>query len=223
MVAAIRLTLRYLGKALAVILLALGLFVLAGWIGSSIPRNADWAEPDQGIEIMVATNGVHTSLVLPAFTERKNWYDDFPSSDILRPHRAYTHVSISWGQREVFLNTPTWADLEPVTVWHAATGSEALLHVAHYVRPVPNEDFRKLMLRKDEYARLVTAIEAHILPADQRERYPGYYSQDVFYETDGDYHVGNTCNQWTGDMLAEAGVRIGFWTPFSGGVMKWID
>ena len=26
-----------------------------------------------------------------------------------------------------------------------------------------------------------------------------------------------------GNMLAEGGVQMGWWTPFAGGVMKWID
>jgi hypothetical protein len=44
----------------------------------------------------------------------------------------------------------------------------------------------------------------------------------VFYTARGTYHIGNTCNQWTSDQLAAAGVRIGTWSPFSGGVMKWV-
>lgn len=32
----------------------------------------------------------------------------------------------------------------------------------------------------------------------------------------------HTCNQWTGDMLADAGVPVGWWTPFAGSVMKWV-
>ena len=202
--------------------LVLGLFVFAGWVGSSIPRNSDWNEPSDGIEIMVETNGVHTALVLPLVTPQKDWRRDFPASDLAAPHPPYTHVSISWGQREVFLDTPTWADLKPATVWYAATGSDALLHVAHYVRPAAANDIRSLRLRREEYARLVAAIETQVEPAETRRTYPGYFAQDIFYETSGSYHLGSTCNQWTGDMLAEAGVKTGLWTPFSGGVMKWI-
>ena len=214
--------LRFAGKALAWLALALGLFVLAGWIGSSIPRNSGWTEPDDGIAIMVETNGVHTALVLPLVTPQKDWRRDFPASDIEASDAPYTHVSISWGQREVFLETETWADLRLSTVWHAMAGSDALLHVAHYIRPAPAADIRRLTLRSHEYARLVAAIEAQAGIGRQRRMYPGYYAQDVFYETGGSYHLGNTCNQWTGDILAEAGVETGWWTPFAGGVMKWI-
>ena len=30
-----------------------------------------------------------------------------------------------------------------------------------------------------------------------------------------------TCNEWTGSILRNAGVRIGAWTPFNSGVMRW--
>ncbi|MCB2083351.1 MAG: DUF2459 domain-containing protein, partial [Sphingomonadaceae bacterium] len=50
----------------------------------------------------------------------------------------------------------------------------------------------------------------------------GYADYDVFYDAPGTYHLGNTCNQWTSDMLAEAGIKTGWWTPFPGGVMKWV-
>ena len=53
-------------------------------------------------------------------------------------------------------------------------------------------------------------------------RHDGYGPQDVFYDAPGTYTLRNTCNQWTSNMLAAAGVRTGWWTPFAGGVMKWV-
>ena len=44
----------------------------------------------------------------------------------------------------------------------------------------------------------------------------------MFYDAPGEYTASNTCNQWTSNMLAAAGVRTGWWTPFAGGVMKWV-
>ena len=211
-----------LGAVLAALALAFLLFALAGWIGSSIPRNAGWQEAASGVEILVETNGVHTALVLPLVTPEKDWRAEFPAGDIALPHRPYTHVSISWGEREVFLNTPTWWDLRPTTVLRImGMGGEGLLHIAHYVRPAPSDTERPLRLSRAEYRRLVAAIE-ETLPPHPRISYPGYGAQDVFYDAPGHYTATNTCNQWTSDMLARAGVRAGRWTPFAGGVMKWV-
>ncbi len=213
---------RILGAILAGVVLAILLFALAGWIGSSIPRNGEWREPAEGVEIIVGTNGVHTELVLPLVTPEKDWRGDFPATDLRAPDRPYTHVAISWGERDVFLNTPTWWDLSPMAVLRiAGLGGDGLLHVSHYVRPAPSDHFRPLTVTPAEYRRLVAAIE-RALPRGKRVRYDGYDRWDVFYEAPGRYTVRNTCNQWTSDTLAEAGVRTGWWTPFAGGVMKWV-
>lgn len=211
-------------RIVACLLLAVGLYLLAAWIGSSIPRNTDWQEPAAGgTVIAVETNGVHTALVLPLVTPTKDWRKTFPLADIARPQRPYTHVSISWGEREVFLDTPTWWDLSPRTVLRVLTrGGDGLAHVAFYVRPAATNDLRPVRLDDAQYARLVAAIEAHLPSARPMAKYRGYGSADVFYDVGGRYTAVNTCNQWIGNRLAEAGVRIGRWTPLSSGVMKWI-
>jgi len=218
----LKLARRIAGWALAALAVLIALFALFGWIGSSIPRNSDWREPEKGIEIMVGTNGVHTELVMPLVAPEKDWRPDFPASDLAVESDQYTHVAVSWGEREVFLNTPTWWDLSPMTVLRiAGLGGDGLLHVSHYIRPAPSDDNRPLTLTRAQYRRLVAAIERS-LPRGERVRYDGYGPDDVFYEGPGRYTITNTCNQWTSDMLAEAGVRTGWWTPFAGGVMKWV-
>lgn len=203
--------------------LAAGLYCLAAWIGSSIPRNGDWRETSGGVAIMLETNGVHTAIVMPLVTPQKDWRADFPAEDIAAPGRPYTHVSVSWGDREFYLNTPTWADISPRTVLRiVAAGGEGLLHVAHYVRPAPDATIRPLEISEADYARLVEQIEARMPAPTVRRLHRGYGDYDVFYDAPGRYTAIMTCNQWTSDVLAGAGIRTGWWTPFAGGVMKWV-
>ncbi|WP_279349899.1 DUF2459 domain-containing protein [Erythrobacter litoralis] len=203
-------------------------FLLAAWIGSSIPRNSDWTEPADGIPIMVASNGVHTELVLPVVTPVKDWRTTFPSAGQPRPRDGWmpTHIAIGWGEREVFLNTPTWGDLKLSTAIRIATrGGEGLVRVGHYVNPQPSEYYRTIRLRPAEYARLVDRVETLLPPQPSgmpRRSRTGFDPTTLNYDATGRYTLANTCNQWTNDTLAYAGVRIGVWTPLAGGVMKWI-
>lgn len=213
---------RWLLWPLAVLAAFAFAFLLTAWIGSSIARNGDWEQPAAGVQIMIETNGVHTAIVMPAVSAQKDWRADFPADDVLAPNRPYTHVSVSWGEREVFLNTPTWWDLSVPTVFGAATGGEGLLHVSHYIRPAPSPDLRQLTISHAEYARLIAIIEREILPVSERTVYRGYSDYDVFYDAPGTYHLGNTCNQWVSNTLAAAGIKTGWWTPMAGGVMKWV-
>lgn len=218
----VRRALRLAVWLLAGLALLVAVILLSAWIGSSIPRNPAWKEPVEGIEIMVGDNGVHTEIVMPLVTPQKDWRTDFPVTDIAASGQPYTHIAVSWGEREVFLNTPTWADLRLSTALRAMIGGDALLHVAHYVRPAPGADNRPLRLTPTQYALLVARIEAAVAPADRRVKHRGYADWDVFYDAPGQYHWRNTCNQWTSDTLAAAGVKTGRWTPFAGGVMKWV-
>lgn len=217
---------RLVGWVTGALVALVGLILLGAWLGSAIPRNADWTEPAPenpgAIEIMVGTNGVHTELVLPLVTLAKDWRSDFPVTDIPASGEPYTHVAVSWGEREVFLNTPTWSDLRLETAIKAMVGGDALLHVSHYVRPAPGPGNRPLRLTSAQYARLVARVERALVLPDRRIRHRGYFDNDVFYDAPGRYRWNNTCNQWTSDTLAAAGVKTGWWTPLAGGVMKWV-
>jgi uncharacterized protein (TIGR02117 family) len=218
-----RRALRWIGRFVAALVLLVGMYLLAAWIGSSIPRNGDWHQPESGgVVIAVETNGVHTALVMPLVTPAKDWRKTFPLADVARPNRPYTHVSISWGEREVFLDTPTWWDLSPLLVLKILTkGGEGLEHVAFYVRPGASETMRPIRITDAQYTRLVQAIEARLPQGQPLVKHAGYGGSDVFYDAGGRYTAVNTCNQWTGNRLADAGVRVGRWTPLDSSVMKW--
>ncbi|MEL1250490.1 DUF2459 domain-containing protein [Aurantiacibacter gilvus] len=225
---------RRLLRLLAGVLVMLALLVvgypLAAWVGSSIPESGSAAPPApdaETIEIMVETNGTHTSIVVPIVSHAKDWRESFPSAS--RPRRdghVPTHLSIGWGEREVFLNVPTWGDLDAGTALRIATvGGDPLVRVSHYVRPGASENHRPLSISMDQYRTLVSAIERtlpDVPPGETREILRGTYVDDAYYEAEGSYSLTNTCNTWVGDTLAEAGVEMGMWTPFAGGVMKWI-
>ena len=99
------------------------------------------------------------------------------------------------------------------------------MRVAGYYRPGASPHHRWLVLREEEYARLVARVEDTLPPiADpaQRVSYSSFDPKAKVFDAKGRYWIGYTCNQWVADALAEAGVEIGSWTPLSGGVMKWI-
>lgn len=195
-------------------------YVVAGVTGAMIPRNADWVAPAQGITIWVEDNGIHTGLVLPKVAAGVDWRSDFPAADLSDPRFAgHDHVAIGWGERGFFLGTPHWRDLRPGVLLHAAIGSdETLLHVEHVPRPLGDAHARAVRLRPAEYRTLVATIRAARASGPAVR---GYGQHDAFYPGRGRYDAVRTCNDWTSDALASAGVRVGRWTPFAGGVMRW--
>ena len=207
--------------AAAVALLGFG-YAAAGTVGAMIPRNGGWRPPAEGggVTIYVEDNGVHTGIVLPKLAAGIDWRGDFPAGDLADPRFAgHDHVAIGWGEHDFYRATPTWWDVRPGVVLAAAFGSDnTLLHVEHVPRPLTGKRVRAVRLRAEEYRRLAQAIR-NSRRAGAAER--GYFGYDAFYPGTGRYDGITTCNGWTGNVLAAAGVRVGWWTPFPVSVMRW--
>lgn len=208
----------WVGRALILVILA---YVTAGMVGGSIPANAGWTPPAQGVRILVEDNGVHTGLVLPVRAAGIDWSQDFPAGDIADPRYArFGWVAVGWGDRAFYVETPTWADLNVLTVLRAATGStHTVLHVEHVDEPRVASDTRAIVLSEEQYRRLAAYIRA--TRGTGGKVAGGYDVNDVFYDGRGSYSAIRTCNEWTGGALRAAGVRVGVWTPFPIDVMAW--
>ena len=199
-------------------------YPLAAWAGSSIPRNSDWQPPESGIEIIVETNGTHTGIVVPIANHIKDWRATFPQMADLPA--APTHLALGWGEREVFLEVPEWSDLKASTALRIATvGGDPVMRVMPYTRPAPSAYHRPLRISEDQYRALVQAIVAglpEVPHGEERDVLSGTDPSAAYYDATGTYTLATTCNSWVGETLSEAGITMGSWTPFAGGVMKWI-
>ncbi len=217
-------------KWLGGLFLALPLtYLLAALILGAIPANAGWEEPEEGVAIFVRTNGVHTWIVMPKVNEVMDWRPYAPPGHLRDPRYGYgSHIAIGYGNREFYLETPTWGDLTVHNALSAAFGQgSSLLHVDHDHAPRPNEWQRPLVVTEAQYRRLTEAIrerfrlDAHGRPIPLIGR--GYNDWDMFYEAEGGYSLFLTCNEWTGRVLRRAGVRTGLWTPFEQSIMWRLD
>jgi len=222
---AIRITLRIVGGLLAIPVLYFTAALLLGLV----PANSAWRQAESGITIFVRTNGVHTWILMPKTNAHMDWRPMVPGRDARDPRwDAANYVAFGYGEREVYLNTPTWGDLSVPTALRAALGGgEPLVHVEHVHEPRVDDITRRLVLRPEEYRRLVGFVrERFRLDASGRTlpvRGRGYRDNDIFYLANGGYSAILTCNEWTGRALRAAGVRTGLWTPLEQSIMWRLD
>ena len=208
-------------RLLAWLLLLPLAYLAAALTGGAIPANPAWQAPGEGVTVFVEDNGVHTGIVIPKAALGPQWRAQ-AAGEGLRDLRyaAQPYLALGWGDRAFYLETPRWRDLRPATALAALVGSDrTVLHVEHVAVPVPSHSVRRLVLRPQEFARLVdrlAATQAVGAPV------PGYGRHDLFYPARGRYSAITTCNAWTGEVLRAAGVRMGRWTPFSFQVMAWL-
>lgn len=211
-----------IGRGLALAILAIPLaYLLAALVGGLIPVNADWREPDRGVTIYLADNGVHVDLILPVSTQGLDWRPLVPQSDFAAVPADAGWIAFGAGERRVYLETPTWGDITPRTIWAATSGGERVMHV-EWTRD-PTYAARAIRLTPEQYRRLWTAIRAGFrLDAKGRPiriDHPGYGPRDAFYEGVGRASAIDTCNQWTASRLRLAGVKASAWSPFVQGLV----
>ena len=195
----------------------------------AIPANPFWREAQQGVVVFVRSNGVHTWIMMPSSNEIVDWRPYAPAGHLRDPrYGTGNYVAVGYGNRDFYLNTPTWSDLSPKTAFFAFFGNGAtLLHVEHDHDPQPSEDTRRIVLRPDEYRRLADFVRARFRLDSNGRTIPvlgrGYGPADMFYEANGGYSFVLTCNEWTGRALRSAGVRTGLWTPLEQSLMWRLD
>ena len=211
---------------LTVILLPVG-YALTSFVFSIIPINRDFIQAEDGIDIFVWSNGVHTDFVVPIRTAEIDWSMYFPFDHFRRAYPSATHISFGWGDRKFYMETPTWADLKWSTAFDALfLLGESAMHVTYIYDPEANSQCKRIVLSPNQYGALVKYIiasfqksysEKVLLIPDR-----GYSTNDAFYEANGSFSFLKTCNEWTGRGLRRIGVKVGIWTPFAEGVMYYL-
>ena len=226
-----RLKRSFLGKCwrlikwpLYIILFPILLYLVSALVGAWIPDNADFVPKPNGIEIYIYSGDIHSDIILPLVNEQKDWRENFPLNSFQSDRTDFTHVSIGWGSREFYLETPTWNDLELSTAASVLfTPSESVMHVEMiHLSPVISSSLMKTKVSKQQYLQLVEFVQASFdqnVEATSSNQKPtpiedaGYSDRDKFYPAVGKYHLFRTCNCWAGDAMRAGGIKVGKFTP----------
>ena len=212
-----------MGRVVAAVVAVPALYLFAALIGSLIPVNRDWREPRDGTTVYIADNGVHSDIVMPVNAEGLDWAPFIAKTDFAAGDPNARWIAFGTGEQRVYLNTPTWWDITPRTIWSALAGGSRVMHVEYVSNP--RYAVREIRLRPEEYRRLWAAIRTDFArEANGRPRHiahPGYGCCDTFYRATGKANAIRTCNSWVADRLRLAGVKTSLWPPFVQGLVWW--
>jgi uncharacterized protein (TIGR02117 family) len=212
---------KWVGRILTFLLAVPAIYLAAALVGSLVPVNGGWTEPAAGTTVYIADNGIHADIIMPVKAQGLDWSPLLPRSDFAAVPPDASWIAFGAGEERVYLNTPTWWDITPRTIWSALTGGKRVMHV-EYV-PSPYYASRQIRLRPQEYRRLWAAIRAdfaldrHGRP--KRIDHPGYGTGDAFYRARGKESAVRTCNTWVARWLRLAGVKTSLWPPFIPGLV----
>lgn len=210
-----------LGSFLSLVFMYMTVSVILSMI--PILSNLDSSYSAPYTEIYIVSNGVHTDIVMPISNAIIDWKvifdhegDSFLSED---------YISVGWGNKDFFLNTPNWSDLTFKLLLTSTFGfGNSVLHISYINRSLQQDgSCVKIILSERQYKNLTHYILNTLKYNDKNtpillSPVVGYTINDYFYEAKGNYSLFYTCNTWVNDALKVTGQKAALWTPFAKGI-----
>lgn len=214
------------GKLLLSLFSVVLLYLFLGYFLPIIPVQAVATPEQKVVKGFIKTNGMHTDIVVPVKSDYVDWSEKFPFENTLSKRTDYKFVGIGWGDKEFYLDTPTWADLKFSTAVKAAFWmSDAAVHTTFYDEMKVNDSVKSFTMTERQYERLIKYVDES-MDKDREGNYINiptnavYGKDDAFYEAKGAYSFLFTCNTWTNKGLKVAGQKAALWTPTDFGIFR---
>ena len=170
--------------------------------------------------LYISGDNVHTNLTLPIRTDAVDWQQHLHRTTLAAQLNENDRwISIGWGDRDFYMNTPKLQDLELSTTFRALfwPTETVLLLQAHPTLPAARGQYqvKPVNVSRTAYLRLTQFILSSFArdPAGQPismqspHRYKGH-----FYAARGRYFLFRTCNDWTATGLRIANVNTPLWS-----------
>lgn len=197
----------------------LACYVAAGVVGALLPVNSDFQNASDGIEIFIYSGNVHSELILPLRRSEQDWTETFPAVSSLPAQPTSTgtdglsHIAIGWGDRNFYTQTEQWSELTLATAANAFFApTESVLHVQPVAAPYVSSRSMRVKISAEQYAALCQSIQSAIADT-QPIPDASFGDQDHFFSATGKFHLFNTCNNWVGERMKAAGIKVGRFTP----------
>ena len=178
------------------------------------------------VAIFIKSNGVHTDIVVPVKNTQMDWSKEIKFAHTHANDTTMPFLGFGWGDKGFYLETPTWADLKFKTAFNAVFGlSSTAMHTTFYPNLIENKSCKKILISKNQYARLVDYIAGSLQKdssghAIRIKTTANYGNTDGFYEANGAYSLFQTCNSWANDGLKASGQKACLWTAFDKGIFR---
>lgn len=211
---------KQVAKALAaIVLIPIAVYLGLAALGTLIPVNSGWEEPEEGITIYLADNGVHTDIVFPVEAAGVSWQGWFAPEDFEDSRWLNARwIMIGAGDEGIYTTAENWSDLTLGVAVNSITTGTRVMHVQWVTEP-ETWTAAEIRLRPEEYRRLYAAARATFALDDNGAprvlETPGYFGSDAFYRGIGPFNAIQTCNQWVASRLRIAGIETSLWAPFS--------
>jgi uncharacterized protein (TIGR02117 family) len=173
-------------------------------------------------KVYVVSHAWHTGFVIPAIKV----YQAIPSLEVR--FRSSTYIEFGWGDKQFYQAKEITTGLAlRAILWP----TETVVHAVAVPKDVGgyfgNSQIERLCLNDEELLLLVKFVSNSFAKNGSGEvemLAKGIYGDSQFYKGAGDYHLLNTCNEWTAKGLKSIGMDISPVTKFTAeSVMNYLN
>ena len=197
-------------------------------VSALIPVSEEQSSAEDSLlfNVYLLKSGPHTDFLVQVHTAVHDWSIDFPYSNNANPDTSLSWIAIGWGDKNFYMNTPTWADLTVRTAVAAATGlGTAGIHASYYFNVPTDRPTIRLQLTRNQYKRLCAYVSRSLVADEHGKRVmlkpllaAVNFDYDRYYDAHGRYSMIHTCNTWVNNGLKSSGQRACLWTGFAEGI-----
>lgn len=182
---------------------------MAAFAGAVLPGGRADLPSGKAETVYLLKGPIHYDILLPLSPDVQaqfRWLDldlTYPGADWL---------VVGWGGRDFYTTTGTYRDITAAAVWKGATGDASVMRVALAGAMQADWPVRAVPVSDAQFGALLQAI-SESFAGQEALPVAGFSEFDAFYPAKGRFHIFRTCNVWIGEMLRQAGLPFGLWTP----------
>lgn len=175
-------------------------------------------------QICVHDTGTHTNVIVPVSNPIFDWSNYLSLHEIgIDNTPSYNYLSFGWGDRDFYMQTPTWADLDISITFRALfLPTPSVISVQGYKVIPQNIEIKCIKVNQTSYLQLMVFIE-NTFQLDVKGRKirvgDGHHFNAGFYAAKGSYSILRNCNSWVAEGLRKADINTPLWDGLSSAVM----
>lgn len=203
-------TLRAFGLALAVLAATMAVYLAAGAAGGLMGRPGISEGP---VRVGLLVGPIHTDLLIPLTPEVRSRFGFAAAGGVPVGDPRAEWIVVGWGALQFYTTAGTWGDITAGALLRGVTGDRSVLRLDALGRIDDFGDVAFVAMDEVTLLRLADRIAAEVAPGVPPVDHPGFTRTDSFWPAAGRFDIFRTCNVWLGEVLREAGVAWGRWTP----------
>lgn len=174
-------------------------------------------------KVCIEDTGLHINIIVSVKNRVFDWGNYLPLKSIGTDQATnYQYLSFGWGDRDFYMQTPTWEDIKLDLTFKALfLPTPSVMYVQRYQVIPANLKIKCVKVNRSDYLQLMKFINATFQGDTETGKVRignGHRSNGGFYAANGSYSILRNCNSWVAEGLRKADINTPVWDTLSSAI-----